>query len=58
MAVIFGLLNTEVKRLLTYNDLDEVVKQNNQKAIMDFVLKAIKQHKETDAYKIGNGKSF
>ena len=45
-------MNTEVKRLLTYNDLDEVVKQNNQKAIMDFVLKAIKQHKETDAYKI------
>ena len=38
--------------MLTYNDLDEVVKQNNQKAIMDFVLKAIKQHKETDAYKI------
>ena len=45
-------MNTEVKRLLTYNDLDEVVKQNNQKAIMDFVLKAIKQHKETDDYKI------
>ena len=45
-------MNTEVKRLLTYNDLDEVVKQNNQKAIMDFVLKAIKQHKGTDAYKI------
>ena len=38
--------------MLTYNDLDEVVKQNNQKAIMDFVLKAIKQHKDTDAYKI------
>lgn len=52
LAVIFGLMNTEVKRLLTYNDLDEVVKQNNQKAIMDFVLKAIKQHTETDAYKI------
>lgn len=45
-------MNTEVKRLLTYNDLDEVVKQNNQKAIMDFVLEAIKQHKETDVYKI------
>lgn len=45
-------MNTEVKILLTYNDLDEVVKQNNQKAIMDFVLKAIKQHKDTDAYKI------
>ena len=38
--------------MLTFNDLEEILKSNSEKEKMEFVLKAIKEHKETTDYKI------
>ena len=38
--------------MLTFNDLEEILKSNSEKEKMEFVLKAIKEHKDTTDYKI------
>ena len=38
--------------MLTFNDLEEILKSNSEKEKMEFVLKAIKEHKGTTDYKI------
>ena len=38
--------------MLTFNDLEEILKSNSEKEKMEFVLKAIKEHKNTTDYKI------
>ena len=38
--------------MLTFNDLEEILKSNGEKEKMEFVLKAIKEHKGTTDYQI------
>ncbi len=38
--------------MLTFNDLEEILKSNSEKEKMEFVLKAIKEHKGTTDYQI------